>query len=218
MEEKSYNCPDCSFSFFTKGELDRHILRHTGEKPFQCDICPKRFTRQQYLNEHLNIHIGNKPYSCNKCEEKFHDQSTYHRHLKKHKTKKELTVKEEVVLEPLNTGDSKETTTYVMETNNLLGHDALEQLQAVINNEVEKIQHQSGTNQQYQTVILKGSSAQPVEALEEGNKSTADVKEGDQVYQITMVDQSQEVVATVDFSAFNLLANATAKQYAISSE
>ncbi|XP_060081358.1 zinc finger protein 578-like [Ylistrum balloti] len=220
LEEKTYNCSDCSFSFFTKGELDRHILRHTGEKPFQCDICPKRFTRQQYLNEHLNIHIGNKPYSCNKCEEKFHDQSTYHRHLKKHKPKKEDVVKEEVILETLSTEDPKETTTYVMETNSLLGQDALEQLQAVINNEVEKIQHQSGTSQPYQTVILKGSSAQPVETLEEGTKNTAVVKDGvsDQVYQITMVDQSQEVVATVDFSAFNLLANATAKQYAISSE
>ncbi|OWF42487.1 zinc finger protein ZFP69-like [Mizuhopecten yessoensis] len=218
LEQKAYNCPDCSFSFFTKGELDRHILRHTGEKPFQCDICPKRFTRQQYLNEHLNIHIGNKPYSCNKCEEKFHDQSTYHRHLKKHKPKKEEVVKDEV--ETLTTANNNTTTTYVMETNSLLGPDTLEQLQAVINNEVEKIQNQSGSSQQYQTVILKGSSAQPVESLGEVIKGTGDIKDSanDQVYQITMVDQSQEVVATVDFSAFNLLANATAKQYAISSE
>ncbi|XP_069141151.1 uncharacterized protein [Argopecten irradians] len=209
LQEKTFNCPDCSFSFFTKGELERHLLRHTGEKPFQCDICPKRFTRQQYLNEHLNIHIGNKPYSCDKCEEKFHDQSTYHRHLKKHKAQE---VKQEVVEPVSNEEEPKETTTttYVMETNNLLGSDALEQLQAVINNEVEKIQQQTGTNQQYQTVILKGSSAQPVDEDKD--------KDADQVYQITMVDQSQEVVATVDFSAFNLLANATAKQYAISSE
>lgn len=185
-------------------------------------MCPKRFTRQQYLNEHLNVHIGNKPYSCNKCEEKFHDLSTYHRHLKKHKPKKGEEGKQENITETLTAGENDETTTtYLMESTGLLGQDALQQLQAVINSEVGKIQQQSiGSTQQFQTVILKGSSVQHVDDADAGTSvnRTVGVKDTntDQVYQITMVDQSQEVVATVDFSAFNLLANATAKQYAIS--
>ena len=54
---KIWRCSYCNHVSWRKGDLQRHIFRHTGERPFPCGLCPKTFTRKIHLKNHLkNVH------------------------------------------------------------------------------------------------------------------------------------------------------------------
>ena len=50
---KIWRCSYCNHVSWRKGDLQRHIFRHTGERPFPCWLCSNAFTRKIHLKTHL---------------------------------------------------------------------------------------------------------------------------------------------------------------------
>ncbi|XP_077577696.1 zinc finger protein 1035 [Stigmatopora nigra] len=51
IKRRKYSCGYCFRVFPSNGQLQYHIVLHTGEKPFSCD-CGLRFIRKDYLKRH----------------------------------------------------------------------------------------------------------------------------------------------------------------------
>lgn len=46
----------CSKSFYTPGDLKKHLEIHTGVRPHNCPICFKGFGRPSFLQAHMRVH------------------------------------------------------------------------------------------------------------------------------------------------------------------
>lgn len=82
-----FMCSHCSRQFTTRGEMERHELRHTDERPFVCEECGKRFRSDDDLKIHSKRHSYaklEKTFSCNECEKKFHTSALLRHHQKSH--------------------------------------------------------------------------------------------------------------------------------------
>lgn len=55
LREKKHVCK-CGKGFFSKSELERHMLTHTGVKNFHCHLCEKSYQTRHGLNVHLRSH------------------------------------------------------------------------------------------------------------------------------------------------------------------
>uniref|UniRef100_A0AAV2JIN9 C2H2-type domain-containing protein n=1 Tax=Knipowitschia caucasica TaxID=637954 RepID=A0AAV2JIN9_KNICA len=91
--DDSYNCPECSYSFSHRAQLERHMSAHkaprdqrhitqsTGNRKFKCTECGKAFKYKHHLKEHLRIHSGEKPYECSNCKKRFSHSGSYSSHI-----------------------------------------------------------------------------------------------------------------------------------------
>ncbi|KAL6098140.1 zeb1 [Pungitius sinensis] len=91
--EESFNCPDCSYSFAYRAQLERHMTVHKGgrdqrhitqsggNRKFKCTECGKAFKYKHHLKEHLRIHSGEKPYECSNCKKRFSHSGSYSSHI-----------------------------------------------------------------------------------------------------------------------------------------
>nr|XP_020480390.1 zinc finger E-box-binding homeobox 1 isoform X2 [Monopterus albus] len=91
--EESFSCPECSYSFAYRAQLERHMTvhkggrdqRHTtqlgGNRKFKCTECGKAFKYKHHLKEHLRIHSGEKPYECSNCKKRFSHSGSYSSHI-----------------------------------------------------------------------------------------------------------------------------------------
>ncbi|XP_068160477.1 zinc finger E-box-binding homeobox 1b isoform X2 [Antennarius striatus] len=89
----SFSCPECSFSFAHRAQLDRHMAVHRstrdqrhitpsgGNRKFKCTECGKAFKYKHHLKEHLRIHSGEKPYECSNCKKRFSHSGSYSSHI-----------------------------------------------------------------------------------------------------------------------------------------
>ena len=51
-------CHYCPTTFKTTGEVNRHMMIHTGEKPFVCQFCNDAFNRKSNLQRHIRLKHG----------------------------------------------------------------------------------------------------------------------------------------------------------------
>ncbi|KXS18447.1 hypothetical protein M427DRAFT_96113, partial [Gonapodya prolifera JEL478] len=58
LKHNPYNpghvCPTCGVKFTRKGQLTRHVVRHTGERPYPCRFpgCEEQFARVDRRSRH----------------------------------------------------------------------------------------------------------------------------------------------------------------------
>ena len=59
---KNFKCDygDCTYSGFTKRELQSHVMCHTGIMPRVCEICGKQCRDSGKLKEHMLRHTGER--------------------------------------------------------------------------------------------------------------------------------------------------------------
>ncbi|NXC93639.1 Z518B protein, partial [Certhia familiaris] len=51
-EEIKFLCSHCSYISYTKGEFQRHLVKHTGTFPYQCEYCEYGAVRHDYIVKH----------------------------------------------------------------------------------------------------------------------------------------------------------------------
>lgn len=51
-EEIKFVCSHCSYISYTKGEFQRHLVKHTGIFPYQCEYCDYGAIRNDYIVKH----------------------------------------------------------------------------------------------------------------------------------------------------------------------
>ncbi|XP_077529429.1 histone-lysine N-methyltransferase PRDM7-like [Haemaphysalis longicornis] len=64
----SLACPQCGKGFTLKGNLDTHLLIHTGERPHACATCGASFNRMGNMKKHVMVvHHRQYPHRCPHC-------------------------------------------------------------------------------------------------------------------------------------------------------
>ncbi|CAG4958896.1 unnamed protein product [Colias eurytheme] len=53
LMQRQYKCSRCEMDFFSKRELNDHMVKHTGTREYRCEICFKCYGRLKTLKEHL---------------------------------------------------------------------------------------------------------------------------------------------------------------------
>ncbi|NXJ82230.1 Z518B protein, partial [Trogon melanurus] len=51
-EEIKFVCSHCKYVSYTKGEFQRHLVKHTGTFPYQCEYCEYGAVRHDYIVKH----------------------------------------------------------------------------------------------------------------------------------------------------------------------
>ncbi|XP_048866900.1 zinc finger protein PLAG1 isoform X1 [Brienomyrus brachyistius] len=52
-KEKKHQCEHCDRRFYTRKDVRRHMVVHTGRKDFLCQYCAQRFGRKDHLTRHV---------------------------------------------------------------------------------------------------------------------------------------------------------------------
>ncbi|KAJ8017170.1 hypothetical protein DPEC_G00014970 [Dallia pectoralis] len=52
-KEKRHPCDHCDRRFYTRKDVRRHMVVHTGRKDFLCQYCAQRFGRKDHLTRHV---------------------------------------------------------------------------------------------------------------------------------------------------------------------
>ncbi|KTF87335.1 hypothetical protein cypCar_00025142 [Cyprinus carpio] len=52
-KEKRHQCEHCERRFYTRKDVRRHLVVHTGRKDFLCQYCAQRFGRKDHLTRHV---------------------------------------------------------------------------------------------------------------------------------------------------------------------
>lgn len=73
-EEIKFLCSHCSYISYTKGEFQRHLVKHTGIFPYRCEYCDYGAIRNDYIVKHRRrVHEragGKRPPKATKLEPK----------------------------------------------------------------------------------------------------------------------------------------------------
>jgi uncharacterized Zn-finger protein len=54
-QHKAFLCDFCGKVFSENGNLQTHMIIHTGVTPYKCDICGKRFSENGSLQSHCDF-------------------------------------------------------------------------------------------------------------------------------------------------------------------
>ena len=67
---QEHKCTICSKTLTTRGSLNYHYKRHTGNV-LRCDKCPFVAVHKQNMIVHSVKHSGEKPFKCDQCSMTF---------------------------------------------------------------------------------------------------------------------------------------------------
>ena len=126
--EKQHRCSECSTSFTTKCNLNRHISMyherkkknidpvHEQKKPFNCEICDYSCTQKDEMTQHVSsVHKKKKPFQCDICNYSCFLNHDIKKHFESvHEEKKSFKCdvqneKTHIQNNPSNDGDDKES-------------------------------------------------------------------------------------------------------------
>ncbi|KAG8135015.1 hypothetical protein E2320_008075 [Naja naja] len=82
--EKPHLCDICGRGFSNFSNLKEHKKNHAAEKVFTCDECGKSFNLPRKLVKHRIRHTGEKPYNCSVCGKRFAGSGDLQRHIRTH--------------------------------------------------------------------------------------------------------------------------------------
>lgn len=85
--DRPFKCHVCGFEFMERGNLNRHLARHTGSREFTCKYCNKSFAKE-YAREHTRTHTGEKRHQCSQCGMQFISGGSLKRHMISHSGEK----------------------------------------------------------------------------------------------------------------------------------
>ncbi|XP_076826284.1 uncharacterized protein LOC143473273 [Brachyhypopomus gauderio] len=89
-QQKPFRCSQCRKGYSDEGQLQRHMLSHSGDKPHKCHLCDKSFGLAYLLRDHLNTHTGERPHRCQECHKSFPWLSSLLVHQKIHMRKRQV--------------------------------------------------------------------------------------------------------------------------------
>ena len=93
--EKKFGCQECGKLFKGSDGLKYHIKRHQGIYDFPCIECDKKFVCSASLKTHmLLVHTVEKNYTCQTCGKKFKMKHQYTGHMTLHTGEKRLVCRE----------------------------------------------------------------------------------------------------------------------------
>uniref|UniRef100_A0A1Y1LS21 C2H2-type domain-containing protein n=1 Tax=Photinus pyralis TaxID=7054 RepID=A0A1Y1LS21_PHOPY len=78
----SMSCSSCGKNFVHRGDLNKHLRKHTKEQPYVCTVCKRKFAHSSNLNRHLQVHDGTRPFSCKTCMKTFGRKDKLEAHKK----------------------------------------------------------------------------------------------------------------------------------------
>uniref|UniRef100_A0A0A1XAR1 Zinc finger protein weckle n=1 Tax=Zeugodacus cucurbitae TaxID=28588 RepID=A0A0A1XAR1_ZEUCU len=81
-------CPQCSRTFKSRFNLNRHIKIHrplAEKRIYPCPQCDRKFQTKDYVFRHVKfVHEEIRPFICEECGEGTHNETTLREHMLKH--------------------------------------------------------------------------------------------------------------------------------------
>ena len=90
-ENVFFKCQYCEKKYKSKGELRKHMAKHTGirNNPSKCDICEKTYSESSYQKQHIRtVHSSDRPFTCGQCRKTFKSKSDLTSHMLIHEDRK----------------------------------------------------------------------------------------------------------------------------------
>ena len=78
---KSVQCHFCGTLFFSKHDLKKHLITHSGEKPHSCTLCGKAFKHKKNVYRHMRAHSESKPFQCHVCGKAYSEKRSMQEHV-----------------------------------------------------------------------------------------------------------------------------------------